>query len=82
MGNHELLYGSASLTREENLLRLELAEWVKAKLRKGHRPVPLYVALQIIANWTKDPDAFGLRSPRLQRLNPTRWRRGLGKESL
>ena len=59
--DNPLLYGSESLTREETALRIELIEWCKAKLRKGHRPIPLWVALSIVSNWMKDPDSHGLR---------------------
>ena len=56
-----LLFGSVSLTHEEEALRNELVEWAKAKLRKGHRPLPLHTAFRILAGWTEDPDKYGLR---------------------
>lgn len=56
-----LLLGSVSLTREEEALRNELVEWARAKLRKGHRPVPLWAAFKIMSTWTKDPDKYDLR---------------------
>jgi hypothetical protein len=59
--DRNLPFGSESLTREEEALRNELVEWCKAKLRKGHRPVPLFAAMQIFANWARDPDKHGLR---------------------
>jgi hypothetical protein len=47
--------------REEEVLCNQLVEWCKAKLRKGHRPVPLHAALRIVSDWAADPDKFGLR---------------------
>ena len=55
------LFGSAELASEEQELRKELVEWVKAKLRKGHRPVPLQAAFYILADWMNYPDKYGLR---------------------
>jgi hypothetical protein len=56
-----LLFGSKSLTVEEEALRAELLEWCRAKLAKGHRPIPLHAALSIAANEMKDPPADWLR---------------------
>jgi hypothetical protein len=56
-----LLFGSKSLTMEEEALRTELLEWCRAKLAKGHRPIPLHAALSIAANEMKEPPANWLR---------------------
>lgn len=56
----KLLMGKESLTQEEQELRLELIDWCKTKLRQGHRPVPLYAALTIMAHWMYDPKSHGL----------------------
>jgi len=50
------LLNSDSLTREEEQLRNELVEWCKAKLRRGHRAIPLWVALTIVTEAMKDPE--------------------------
>ena len=50
MTDANLLFGSKSLTREEEQLRAELEEWCKAKLRKGHNPIPLQCCLTILAD--------------------------------
>jgi len=62
------LFGSDSLTNEEVALRNELVEWCKAKLRKGHRPIPLHVALKIVAGWSADPGKHGLRDEGSRRI--------------
>lgn len=56
-----LLYGSETLTLEEECLREELLAWIQARLDLGARPIPLQAALVICANRMKQPDAYGLQ---------------------
>lgn len=55
----DLLFNSESLTKEEHDLREELAAWCQEKLYMGARPVPLHVALRIMANWMESPKDYG-----------------------
>jgi hypothetical protein len=57
----ELLFGSESLTREEEALRAELLEWCREKLANGARPIPLQAALLIASDIMRSPDSAGLR---------------------
>ena len=61
--NADWLYGSESLTHEEISLHNELGEWCKAKLKNGHQPISLHVALKIAADMMEDPDKYGFDRP-------------------
>ena len=55
----ELLFGSRSLSVEEEELRIELAAWCQEKLYLGARPVPLEAAVRIVGRWMGNPEEFG-----------------------
>lgn len=50
-GERTLLFGSESLTDEEEKLRAELLDWLVEKALAGHRPVPLQAALRIMSDF-------------------------------
>ncbi|MCA0202965.1 MAG: hypothetical protein LCH92_01375 [Proteobacteria bacterium] len=60
-GNRALLFGSESLTSEEERLRAALIEWCQGRLDEGARPVPLHAALVIVADMVSDARNTGFK---------------------
>jgi hypothetical protein len=64
MTEKNLLFGSTSLTAEEEALRAELMAWCQAKFDRGARAIPMQAALILVADAVFDPwGQGGFRRP-------------------